>query len=110
MLCSRFIQYSWETGAWSQDTYDASLVGKNSPGVMGMYHPVIYIMSLKEFETLKGDITSENILEWNFLYILIILLFFGLYRYLILIKKIFYYSILQRSPCSCNNNTKRKNL
>jgi hypothetical protein len=67
----------WKTGAWSQDAYDATLVGKNSPGIMGIHHPVIHIMSVKEFETLKDDITLENIPEWTSLYILVIPLLVG---------------------------------
>lgn len=56
----------WETGAWSQDTYDKSLVGENQPGLMGVYHPVIHYMTKKEFEALEDDLTPKDIPEWTF--------------------------------------------
>jgi hypothetical protein len=56
----------WETGAWSQDTYDKSLVGENQPGLLGVYHPVIHYMTKKEFEALGDNLTPKDIPEWTF--------------------------------------------
>lgn len=56
----------WSTGAWSQDTYDQTLVGENRPGTMGPYHPVIHYMTTKEFEALGDDqINPEDVPEWT---------------------------------------------
>ena len=55
----------WSTGAWSQNTYDKSLVGENRPGVLGLYHPVIHYMTKKEFEALGDNIRLEDIPEWT---------------------------------------------
>jgi hypothetical protein len=55
----------WETGGWSQDTYDKSLVGNNTPGVMGPYHPVIHYISKKEFEKLGHNIDPKSIPKWR---------------------------------------------
>ncbi|MBC2715900.1 MAG: hypothetical protein HF978_11385 [Desulfobacteraceae bacterium] len=56
----------WEIGAWSQDTYDKSLVGSNGPGVMGHYHPVIHYMSKEQFEQLGYKwINPEDVPEWG---------------------------------------------
>ncbi len=82
----------WSTGAWSQNTYDKSLVGENRPGVLGLYHPVIHYMTKKEFEALGDNIKSEDIPEWtnshlqNELYLLVLILtnfilFFKLIRF-----------------------------
>jgi len=55
----------WATGAWSQDTYDSSLVGTNQPGVMGPYHPVIHAMTTQEFEALGGSLDPNSIPAWE---------------------------------------------
>lgn len=55
----------WETGGWSQDTYDKSLVGKNIPGVLEEYHPVIHYMTKEEFESLGSPVNSSDIPEWK---------------------------------------------
>ncbi len=56
----------WSTGAWSQVTYDETLVGENRPGIMGPYHPVVHYMTTEEFEAL-GDrvLNPEDIPEWT---------------------------------------------
>ena len=55
----------WATGAWSQDTYDKSLIGENKAGVMGSYHPVIHYLSREEFEELDCPIELDNIPPWK---------------------------------------------
>ena len=55
----------WATGAWSQPTYDSTLVGTNQPGVMGPYHPVIHCMSKWEFEALGTHPTPDSIPAWE---------------------------------------------
>jgi hypothetical protein len=55
----------WVTGAWSQDTYDKTLVGENRQGIMGPYHPVIHYMTREEFEALGDNIVPEDIPEWT---------------------------------------------
>lgn len=55
----------WATGAWSQETYDSSLVGANQAGVMGPYHPVIHYMTREEFEALGDSFDAEAIPAWE---------------------------------------------
>lgn len=55
----------WECGGWSQDAYDKSLVGKNTPGVMGPYHPVLHYLSKEDFEKLGHNIDPKSIPEWR---------------------------------------------
>jgi hypothetical protein len=55
----------WVTGAWSQDTYDKTLVGENRQGIVGPYHPVIHYMTREEFEALGDNILPEDIPEWT---------------------------------------------
>lgn len=55
----------WQTGAWSQDNYDKTLVGENKPGVMGPYHPVIHYLTKEEFEALDCPVDSKNIPQWQ---------------------------------------------
>ena len=55
----------WATGAWSQDTYDQSLVGTNKPSVMGPYHPMIYCLSQEEFEELGCPIDIDDMPPWE---------------------------------------------
>jgi len=55
----------WEKGAWSQVGYDESLVSKNSPGVMGPYHPVIHYMTREEFESLGSNIRPKDLPKWK---------------------------------------------
>ncbi|MGD2250150.1 MAG: hypothetical protein PVF58_17235 [Candidatus Methanofastidiosia archaeon] len=55
----------WIRGAWSQDQYDKTLVGENHSGVLGVYHPVIHYMTVKEFEALRDSLSVEDIPEWN---------------------------------------------
>ncbi len=50
----------WETGAWSEEKYDQNLVGKNKPGVMGPYHPVIHYMTKSGFEALGNKTLSPH--------------------------------------------------
>jgi hypothetical protein len=42
----------WNTGAWSSERYDQDLIGRNKPGVMGDYHPVLHLMTKAQFEAL----------------------------------------------------------
>lgn len=55
----------WSTGAWSEDTYDRTLIGENKPGVLGSYHPVIYYMTKAEFEALGNTITAQTLPKWE---------------------------------------------
>ena len=55
----------WATGAWSQETYDQSLVGTNKPNVMGPYHPMIYYLSQEEFEELGCPIDIDDMPPWK---------------------------------------------
>jgi len=55
----------WSTGAWSQPAYDASLVGKNEPGALGPYHPVIHYMTRKEFEALGRRVDPVSVPAWK---------------------------------------------
>jgi hypothetical protein len=54
----------WEIGGWSQDAYDKSLVGENTPGVMGPYHPVIHYLNKAEFEALGCPVDPSAVPEW----------------------------------------------
>ncbi|MFH1150893.1 MAG: hypothetical protein V1748_10520 [Actinomycetota bacterium] len=56
----------WAKADWAATQYDAALVGRNSPGVMGPYHPVIHYMTKQEFESLgDGWLAPADIPEWN---------------------------------------------
>lgn len=56
----------WKLGAWSENTYDKSLVGKNEPGIMGPYHPVIHYMTKQDFEALgKKPLKPQDIPKWT---------------------------------------------
>lgn len=55
----------WSIGAWSAAEYNESLVGKNKPGVMGPYHPVIHYLDKEEFESLGCPIDPKKIPEWK---------------------------------------------
>ncbi len=56
----------WERACWSATRYDPSLVGRNQPGVMGPYHPVIHYLSAKEFEALGNRrLSPEDIPPWR---------------------------------------------
>jgi hypothetical protein len=58
----------WSTGGWSEDSYNKDLVGKNSKGVMGDYHPIIHRLTKSQFEALgcpEGGIKSVNLPIWN---------------------------------------------
>lgn len=59
------INIPWKSGAWSQDEYDVTLVGKNKPGVMGPYHPIVHYMTVSEFEALGDGFDSSDIPEWT---------------------------------------------
>ncbi len=56
----------WKKAAWSASQYDESLIGRNRPGIMGHYHPVIHYLSKEEFEAL-GDrkLSPRDIPEWK---------------------------------------------
>jgi hypothetical protein len=55
----------WKLGAWSQPTYDSSLVGTNVPGAMGPYHPVLHYMTLEDFEAMGVSIDPDGIAAWQ---------------------------------------------
>jgi hypothetical protein len=55
----------WETGAWSQDQYDPSLVGENAPGALGPYQPVIHYLGKTAFEALGCPVDPASIPEWQ---------------------------------------------
>jgi hypothetical protein len=56
----------WSVGAWSQDSYDRTLVGENYPGILGSYHPIIHYMSTEELEALGNNpLEPSDIPEWN---------------------------------------------
>jgi hypothetical protein len=55
----------WSTGSWSEDTYNPDLVGKNRPGVMGPYHPVLHYMSRQEFEALGCPVEPGQVPSWK---------------------------------------------
>ncbi len=57
----------WRLGAWSQDGYDPELVGRNRPGLMGPYHPVLHYLSRQEFEGLGSDraIRAADLPPWR---------------------------------------------
>ncbi|MFQ5740612.1 MAG: hypothetical protein ACE5JX_16525 [Acidobacteriota bacterium] len=55
----------WGKGSWSDAAYDQSLVGRNTPGVMGPYHPVVhYWKTTEEFEALGCPIDPRSLPEW----------------------------------------------
>jgi len=58
-------QISWATGSWSQPKYDKNLVGKNEPGVLGPYHPVIHYMTRAEFEALGDSLSPDAVPVWE---------------------------------------------
>lgn len=55
----------WETGTWSQENYDKTLVGENKPGVMGPYKPIIHYLAKEEFEALGCPVDAKMIPEWQ---------------------------------------------
>ena len=55
----------WTTGGWAESSYDQSLVGKNHPGIMGEYHPIIHYMTKHQFEELGNDIGLDKIPQWK---------------------------------------------
>jgi hypothetical protein len=54
----------WSTSSWSQTTYNESLIGKNEPGFLGPYHPVIHYMTKEEFEALGSPIDPDAVPPW----------------------------------------------
>ncbi len=55
----------WKLGAWSQPTYDSSLVGTNVPGVMGPYHPVLHYMTREDFEAMGASLDPDGFPAWQ---------------------------------------------
>jgi hypothetical protein len=55
----------WSTGSWSEDAYDADLIGKNSPGAMGAYHPVLHYLNKQEFEALGCPVAASQVPVWR---------------------------------------------
>ena len=54
----------WATGDWAQEAYDKSLVGENTPGSMGPYHPILHYLTPVEFEALGCPIAPDDVPEW----------------------------------------------
>lgn len=54
-----------EVGVWASNNYDETIVGKNRPGMMGPYHPIIHYMTKEEFEEIGFDIDPKKIPEWE---------------------------------------------
>jgi len=55
-----------EKACWSEPGYDQHLVGRNRPGALGPYHPVIHYMTRRQFESLgKKRIVPGDIPEWE---------------------------------------------
>jgi len=55
----------WKYGSWSEDEYDESLVGKNEPGILGPYHPVIHYLNTEDFEALGCPVDARQIPKWR---------------------------------------------
>ena len=56
----------WETGEWSQSTWDRNIMGYNNQnGFMGEYQPLIHYMSRDEFEELGCPVNPDDIPEWK---------------------------------------------
>ena len=56
----------WETGEWSQPTWDRNIMGYNNQnGFMGEYQPLIHYMSRDEFEELGCPVNPDDIPEWK---------------------------------------------
>jgi hypothetical protein len=55
----------WSNGAWSAENYDPSLVGLNTPGVMGPYHPIIHYLTKDAFEALGTNLDPRTIPKWE---------------------------------------------
>jgi len=54
----------WSVGSWSEDAYDPTLIGQNTPGVMGPYHPVLHYLTPAEFEALGCPVNPAQVPEW----------------------------------------------
>lgn len=54
----------WSAGSWSEDAYDPTLIGQNTPGVMGHYHPVLHYLTPEEFEALGCPVNPVQVPEW----------------------------------------------
>ena len=55
----------WDSGVWSSDNYNPNLIGRNKPGVLGPYHPIIHYMTKKEFEALGDKIDPDKVPVWE---------------------------------------------
>lgn len=54
------INLPWSTTAWSAVNYNENLVGKNKPGKMGDYHPVLHYMTKSQFEAYGSNINPRT--------------------------------------------------
>ncbi|MFQ5738907.1 MAG: hypothetical protein ACE5JX_07815 [Acidobacteriota bacterium] len=54
----------WERGSWSAESYDQSLVGRNQPGILGPFHPIIHYLKAREFESLGCPVDPGAVPEW----------------------------------------------
>jgi hypothetical protein len=56
----------WEKAGWVNDGFDKSLFGRNRPGMMGPYHPVIHYMSRQQFESIGNKpVRPGDVPEWR---------------------------------------------
>jgi hypothetical protein len=56
----------WERAGWASDDFDKSLFGRNRPGLMGPYQPVIHYMSRQQFASIgKKPIRPAHVPEWK---------------------------------------------
>jgi len=55
----------WHIGSWSEDAYDPNLIGKNTPGVMGLYHPILHYLTRQEFEALGCPVDPGKVPTWK---------------------------------------------
>jgi len=55
----------WDSGAWMESRYDPTLVGQNTPGVMGPYQPILHYMTRQEFEALGCPVDAGQVPAWE---------------------------------------------
>ncbi|MFQ5739265.1 MAG: fibronectin type III domain-containing protein [Acidobacteriota bacterium] len=55
----------WQVGTWSEPDYDENLLGRNQPGFMGPYHPIVHYLDREEFEGLGCALKVEDIPVWE---------------------------------------------
>ena len=56
----------WETGEWSQPTWDRRIMGyNNQDGSMGPYQPLVHYLTRQEFENLGCPINPASVPRWE---------------------------------------------